>query len=153
MLVAVALFGLERCAKDVAANDAQVQTAAGDEPATGESRSFVQRVAQRVMQPFHLGEPAVIRNYELPSSFYGLWPRTEVFGHDARCTPTAFAPRGHGWPKHLAPYRADYAPYRVKHPQSMEGPAWWHLFRRTPCCDCNECPCRCCCRPDYVQQP
>ena len=138
-----------------AADDHPIQQANGGETTT-DRPTLLQRVAHRVMQPFQRAQPPAIRHYEQPSSFYGLWPRTEIFGHDARCQSTAFAPRGYGWPKHLAPYRADYAPYTVKHGQTMDGPAWWHVYRREPCgkCCCSRgCGCIKCCKQDHVSQP
>lgn len=81
-------------------------------------------------------EPAI---YAQPSKYYGPWEPTEIFGHDARCAPTPFAPRGYGFPKKLGHYRMDYAPYRVRDCGfgSAHGPAYWWRRHRDPCSCCE----------------
>lgn len=84
--------------------------------------------------------------YALPSKYYGPWEPTEIYGRDARCAPTPFAPRGYGFPKKLSPFRMDYTPYRLHDcaMESIHGPSLWWRRHRDPCCDpafggCRKC--------------
>lgn len=84
--------------------------------------------------------------FALPSKYYGPWEPTEIFGRDARCQPTPFAPRGYGFPKKLSAERMDYSPYRVRDcgTGSTHGPSRWLRRHRDPCCDPVFGGCRCC---------
>lgn len=129
---------------------AGVRAESGDaKPSVSRTSSAVRQVSHSVADPFDAGwgwgwgdaEP-----YALPSKYYGPWEPTEVFGHDARCAPTPFAPRGYGVPKKLSPYRMDYTPYRLHDcaMESVHGPSLWWRRHRDPCCDpafggCRKC--------------
>lgn len=110
---------------------------AGDAKATSARRdSAVQQTSYSYGMPLVMGvtEPTT---YALPSKYYGPWEPTEIFGRDARCAPTPYAPRGYGFPKKLAPYRMEYAPYQIRDCGlgSVHGPAYWWRRHRDPCCD------------------
>ena len=106
------------------------------------SSSALQQASHTVVEPFELSvcQP---EEFAQPSKYYGPWEPTEIFGHDARCSPTPYAPRGYGFPKKLSPYRMDYAPYQMRDCGlgSVHGPATWWRRHRDPCCDpaCGGC--------------
>jgi hypothetical protein len=123
---------------------------------SGDAKAVGPRAASAVRQVSHVtGDPwdagwgfgwGEAEPYALPSKYYGPWEPTETFGHDARCSPTPFAPRGYGFPKKLAPYRMDYTPYRLHDcaMESIHGPSLWWRRHRDPCCDpafggCRKC--------------
>ena len=116
---------------------------AGASAADGDAKATAIRAEPALQQtsysfgsplPMSVYEPAV---YAQPSKYYGPWEPTEIFGHDARCAPTPYAPRGYGFPKKLAHNRMDYAPYRIRDCGlgSIHGPAYWWRRHRDPCCD------------------
>jgi hypothetical protein len=109
-------------------------------------RSLIERVSHSIFQPFWLTPQVGAEPFRLPSKYYGPWQPTEVFGRDARCAPTPFAPRGYGVPKHLSLFRMDYTPYRLSDcPESVHGPAMWMRHHRDPCCDASGNLHGCCC--------
>jgi hypothetical protein len=119
---------------------------------SGDAKATAVQVTHPVEQAAHSFDPLVplaaepARPFELPSKWYGLWEPTEIFNRDARCAPTPWAPRGYGFPKKLAPFRMDYAPYRVRDCGfgSVHGPALWWRVHRDPCCEPLFGSCRCC---------
>jgi hypothetical protein len=138
-----------RCVLGIAAVWGANVTAAcagnGDSKATTRPDAGLEQTSYVVESPMGwvMAEP---EPFALPSKYYGPWEPTEVFGHDARCAPTPYAPRGHGFPKKLSPYRMDYTPYRVRDCAigSVHGPALWWRRHRDPCCDpvyggCRKC--------------
>jgi hypothetical protein len=122
-----------------------VRAGSGDAKAT--ASAALQQMSYIVEQPPGWGEDVCEPDeFALPSKYYGPWEPTEIFGHDARCAPTPWAPRGYGFPKKLAPYRMDYAPYRIRDCElhSIHGPALWWRRHRDPCCDPIHGGCRKC---------
>lgn len=126
------------------------EAGSGDSKAVASrSPSVVRPVSHSVTGPWNFGWDAnwgEAEPYALPSKYYGPWEPTEIFGRDARCAPTPFAPRGYGFPKKLSPYRMDYTPYRLHDcaMESIHGPSLWWRHHRDPCCDpafggCRKC--------------
>lgn len=118
----------------------------------GDAKATSAAGPSHVQQTAHAHEPGFALEicpptpFALPSKYYGLWEPTEVFGRDARCQPTPFAPRGYGFPKKLSPYRMEYSPYRVRDCGfgSVHGPSLWLRRHRDPCCGpgcggCRQC--------------
>lgn len=104
---------------------------------------WLKRVTQAMFQPGWGHAAGGAPQFELPSSYYGLWERPDAYVYDARCEPRPWAPRGYGSPKHISCYRMDYMPYATKTHDSIHGPAWWLRIRREPCCSkCgdHDCP-------------
>ncbi|MFO1093411.1 MAG: hypothetical protein U0992_08880 [Planctomycetaceae bacterium] len=112
------------------------QAGAGDAKATAPATDSGVQQTQFVIEPVVEIAPPVALPYTATSKYFGLWQPTEDYGIDARCSPTPFAPRGYGFPKKLAPFRMDYAPYRVRDCgyASMHGPSLWWRRHRDPCC-------------------
>jgi hypothetical protein len=112
---------------------------AGDAKATSGPLDAAVQQAQHVMDPMVLVPSGPGEPYREPSKWYGLWEPTEIFGHDARCSPTPFAPRGYGFPKKVSAFRMDYTPYRVRDCGfgSSHGPSIWWRRHRDPCCGCD----------------
>jgi hypothetical protein len=116
------------------------------EDAPRAERSLLELVSHSIFQPFWLTNHNGAEPFRLPSKYYGPWQPTEVFGRDARCAPTPFAPRGYGFPKKLSLYRMEYTPYRLSDcPDSIHGPAMWMRHHRDPCCDASAAGHDCCC--------
>jgi hypothetical protein len=122
------------------------QAGSGDaKPSSVKQAPAIQQTSHDVILPheWDVGPP---EPYIFPSKWHGPWEPTEIFGRDARCAPTPYAPRGYGFPKKLSPYRMDYEPYHVRDcfMESVHGPALWWRRHRDPCCDpifggCRKC--------------